>query len=56
MENGFISKCSRAVVAHLVQGFALGKNDGILVRQNAQRIFSAYNVANGGGGGRTARI
>ncbi|WP_289181457.1 radical SAM protein [Helicobacter japonicus] len=50
MENGFISKCSRAVVAHLVQGFALGKNDGILVRQNAQRIFSAYNVANGGGG------
>ena len=56
MENGFISKCSRAVVAHLVQGFALGKNDGILVRQNAQRIFSAYNVANGGGGGRIARI
>ncbi|TLD82015.1 radical SAM protein [Helicobacter sp. MIT 05-5293] len=44
MENGFISRCSRGVIAHLVQGFSLGANDGILVRPNAKRAFATYNA------------
>lgn len=44
MENGFISRCSRAVIAHIIQGFALSVNDGILVRPHAKRVFATYNA------------
>lgn len=45
MENGLISRCSRGVVAHIVQGFGLGANDGILVRPNAKRAFATITQA-----------
>ena len=32
MENGFITRCSRATIAHLVQNFNLAKNDGLLLK------------------------
>ncbi|MCX2717606.1 radical SAM protein [Helicobacter sp. MIT 21-1697] len=51
MENGFISKCSRATIAHLVQNFALSKDCGLLINPKTQRAFSAFTPLEIGGGG-----
>lgn len=39
MENGFITRCSRGTIAHLMQGFRLGSGDGVVVRPSAAREF-----------------
>ena len=39
MENGFITRCSRGTIAHLMQGFRLGRGDGVVVRPSAARAF-----------------
>lgn len=55
MENGFITRCSRATIAHLVQGFNLNKNDGLFLNIGMKREFSTYgnldsiNATHGGG-------
>ncbi|WP_334083694.1 radical SAM protein [Helicobacter typhlonius] len=51
MENGFITRCSRATISHIVQNFSLCALDGIHVRPNAQRIFDTLTRFGGGGGG-----
>ena len=59
MENGFITRCSRGTIAHIMQGFRLGGGDGVLVRPSATRAFETIHPeANadkhrqtGGGGG-----
>lgn len=39
MENGFITRCSRGTIAHLMQGFRLSGGDGVVVRPVAKRAF-----------------
>jgi hypothetical protein len=47
VENGFVSRCSRATVAHLVQKFNLEKKDGVNVRNNfTKREFLKFAYGN----------
>ncbi|MDL0080267.1 radical SAM protein [Helicobacter zhangjianzhongii] len=66
MENGFITRCSRGTIAHIMQGFRLGGGDGVVVRPSAARAFETIhpeaNEANAdkyrqtGGGGNLCRF
>lgn len=44
MENGFITRCSRGTIAHIMQGFRLGGGDGVLVRPQASRSFETIHL------------
>lgn len=43
MENGFITRCSRGTIAHIMQGFRLGGGDGVVVRPSAARAFETIH-------------
>ena len=43
MENGFITRCSKGTIAHIMQGFRLGGGDGVAVRPSAARAFETIH-------------